>query len=121
LVPIEVIRRVGSFDQKNFPHYVSDYDYFLRAKRMGFRLLLSCEAVVYSRTDLTGFRPKDEHLTVKEIWTKLFSIRSAGNLQNTLRFNWKYAPTLWLKIYSNVKFILWTARWVTASFLWLGR
>lgn len=96
LCPTEVIGKIGLFDEKNFPHYTSDYDFFLRAKKAGFKLVLSRKATV-------------EHQSTRKnmsIWERLFSVRSAGNLSNTFRFNFKHAPTLWLKIWSCARYLL---------------
>lgn len=114
LVPVEVVKEVGFFDEKNFPHYVSDYDYFLRVKKAGFKLYLSNLAVVYNKTNLTGFRPADKKLSLGEIYTNLFSRRSAGNLSNEVRFRWKHSPSLLRKL-ANV------SRYFLSKTIWIGK
>ncbi len=38
LVPVEVFRRIGTFNRRRLPHYGADYEFSIRAKRAGFRL-----------------------------------------------------------------------------------
>lgn len=117
LIPQEVIKKVGLFDEKNFPHYVSDYDYFLRAKKAGFTLLISTRAIVYNRTDLTGFRPTQKYLSPKQIYSKLTSIKSPGNVSNTVRFNWIHSPSLPLKIWTVIRYFVWLIKWITENII----
>jgi GT2 family glycosyltransferase len=111
LIPIEVIEKVGFFDQKNFPHYVSDYDYFLRAKKAGYKLFLSTKAIVYNKTTLTGFRPSEKILSADKIFTKLFSRRSAGNISNEILFRWKHSSGLARKFINISKLIFTKLFW----------
>lgn len=78
IIPVEVFSKIGLFDQKNFPHYTSDFDFFLRAKQAGFSLKLIKDAFV-----VTNDSPRIKSKT---------SIKSAGNIYNWTRFLWKHSP-----------------------------
>ncbi len=81
LYPIDVFREVGNFDKKHLPHYVSDYEFSIRANRCGFRLILSYKAVIYNETKRTGIGveiPSDINLT--KALQLLFSRRSRMNI-----------------------------------------
>lgn len=95
LVPVEVFNKVGLLDRKNFPHYTSDYDFFYRAKKAGYNLILSNDVIVYSRGGRANF-------TLRE---KLFSKKSAGNLSNELRFIWKHGPTIFGKVIDSGRYL----------------
>jgi len=87
LYPVEVFRRVGNFDQKHFPHYLSDYEFSCRAKKNGFKLILSYQSIVYNDTIRTGlWKNKKGILGLKEIWDLLFSRRSKVNIIDNFKF-----------------------------------
>lgn len=48
LFPVEVLERAGYLRPWLLPHYFADYEYTDRARRAGFRLLVSTRAITYS-------------------------------------------------------------------------
>jgi GT2 family glycosyltransferase len=46
ILPKRIIADVGYFDGRRFPHGYSDFDYFLRAKAAGYRILVIKNAIV---------------------------------------------------------------------------
>lgn len=54
LYPIGVFKDIGLFDAKHFPHYFSDYEFSIRAKKNGYDLLICPEAKIYNRSERTG-------------------------------------------------------------------
>lgn len=87
LYPIEVFSKIGNFDQKHFPHYLSDYEFACRAKKNGFKLVLSYQAIVYNDTARTGlWNNEREKVSLKETWDLLFSRRSKVNIIDNLKF-----------------------------------
>jgi GT2 family glycosyltransferase len=55
LIPIEVVKNVGLFDFENFPHNYSDFEYFIRAKKMGYRLYVDLKSVIYTKGSGSNF------------------------------------------------------------------
>jgi len=55
LYPMSIIKNVGNFDNKHFPHYISDFEYACRVKRHGFGLVIAYECKIYNDTKRTGF------------------------------------------------------------------
>ncbi len=51
LYPVPVLRHTGSLYPKLLPHYHADYELAARARREGFKTLVSTEAVVYTAND----------------------------------------------------------------------
>ncbi len=81
LYPIEVFRKIGNFDKIHLPHYASDYEFACRAKKSGFKLLLSYISRVYNDTGRTGIGEKiPRHISLKEYFNLLFSHRSRINI-----------------------------------------
>lgn len=87
LIPVEVFRRVGLYDQKRLPHYGADYEFARRAQRSGFKLLISYRAKVYSRENATGLRPSTQTLSLRQFVRAYVDVRSPNNL----RFRWNFA------------------------------
>lgn len=97
LIPINVIKKIGFFE-KRLRHYGADYEYFFRAKKNGYKIILSYEAVVYgSEKDKTA-KNLSRIQPVSEIWKRNFSIKSAYNIYNHLFLVWYYCPSVKYKI-----------------------
>jgi len=54
LYPVKAFKELSLFDAKHFPHYFSDYEYTIRAKRSGYRLLICPASKIYNRSERTG-------------------------------------------------------------------
>lgn len=107
MIPIEVFHAVGLFS-KILPHYGADYDFSMRAKRHGFTLMMSYEAVVYSK-DRRGDKERP-------FWQKYFSRRSSLNIPMQIALAVRNAPSVSLK-FKCVAIIL--ARFLRAFFDYL--
>jgi GT2 family glycosyltransferase len=89
LIPIEVFSEIGNFNARQLPHYGADYEFSIRAKRAGFRLIVSHRARVYSKRHVTGFDiPEKPRLSIKECLTLLFSTKSKTNMHYYLNYVW---------------------------------
>lgn len=91
LVPIEVFARIGTFAQ-TLPQSAADYDFFMRAKDAGLRLLVSCNAIVYNKEPLHVSAPR------LSFWKTYFSLKSTRCLYVQIIFALRRAPSVWLKI-----------------------
>lgn len=109
LVPVEVFQKIGLFSRM-LPHHAADYDFSMRAKRRGFTLVMSYEAIVYSKD-----RPGDKQFP---FWQNYFSRRSSSNIPMQISFALIDAPTLTLK-FRCVALIL--GRFARALFVYLFR
>ena len=89
LIPVEVFQKTGLLSEKTLPHYAADYDFSMRAKRQGFTILMSYEAIVLSK-DKKG----DKQRT---FWKTHFNRRSSSNIPMKLMFALSDAPTSYLK------------------------
>jgi GT2 family glycosyltransferase len=107
LYPIEIFSKIGNFDSKRFPHYGGDDEFTFRAKRMGWGLKLVPKSVVYIDQKATGLNPKARVLSVKNLVTSIFSLRSTNNLAVRTRLGimiapWYAVPTYLLASYTKV-------------------
>lgn len=81
LYPVQVFRNIGNFDQLHLPHYISDYEFAIRAKNNGFSLLLSYEAKVYNVSTNTGFGEKlPDKISYRQFFNFLFGRKSRINI-----------------------------------------
>lgn len=92
LYPVSILRRIGLLRTWLLPHYFADYELSARAKRHGYRSIVSTRAVVYSGeefgNDTSNFSFIGRHL----------SVRSAANIIHKLAFwsltgNWQQRVT----------------------------
>lgn len=89
LVPVEVFRRIGTFNRRRLPHYGADYEFSIRAKRAGFRLAVSHDARVFAKLEITGFYPPDRpKISIRECVRLLCSKKSTANLLYYLNYVW---------------------------------
>ncbi len=89
LVPLEVFQRIGSFDRRRLPHYGSDYEFSIRARRAGFKLAVSHRAKVYAKLRITGLYPPDRpRISLAECTRLLCSRKSTANLRYYLTYVW---------------------------------
>jgi len=72
------LRKVGDFFPRMLPHYLSDYEFTIRAHRLGIPLATSPELVIASDDNTTGFRALDGQSFI-DFLKKYFSIKSASN------------------------------------------
>lgn len=93
IFPVSVFRKIGNFDDKNFPHYLSDYEFTRRAKEKGYHLFMDYASVVFNDSQRTGLeKEKTNQLSGKEIRNYLFSRKSKINLSDQLKFFLFHCP-----------------------------
>ncbi len=96
LVPIEVFQLVGNFNEKWLPHYGADYEFFIRARRAGFRLAVSHRARVHANLKQTGIHLSDRaSFSWAECCQLAFSRRSSANLYYYLTYVWMCSEPGW--------------------------
>jgi GT2 family glycosyltransferase len=72
------IRAIGGFYPRLLPHYLSDYEYTLRAHRKGFKCETSADLLIEPNLEATGYREMHEASFVM-FWRKYWSKKSAAN------------------------------------------
>lgn len=91
----DVMEKIGGFRPKLLPHYLSDYEFTIRAKKMGYKLVTTKEVYIYpdfSNTGLHSLAPS----TLANRAKMLFSYRYAGNPVHWTCFALIVSPPLWL-------------------------
>jgi GT2 family glycosyltransferase len=91
LVPLKMIRQVGNIDDRTFPHYISDYDFFCRIKSAGFKLLVCYDTMILAHIEETGIVPQ-ARLTLRQAWRELVDRRSMSHFGDHWLFISRHAP-----------------------------
>lgn len=94
LIPVKIFKNIGVFKAKRLPHYLADYEFFIRAKKADFTILLDCDNFIYN-TDEPG---ADKAKRVKSLKWRMFNKKSPSNIFNTYYVILRHSPSLWLKL-----------------------
>lgn len=89
LIPASVFLECGFFDQENCPQYHGDSEFFLRAKRKGYRLLVDPHSLVYNKSVISGGNASLNRAGLKEI---IFGVKSPFYLKANYRIYKCYCP-----------------------------
>jgi GT2 family glycosyltransferase len=72
------LRRIGGFHPWLLPHYLSDYEFTIRAHRKGLRLITSADIAIQLDREQTGYRSLEHHGFIDFI-KRLFSKKYVSN------------------------------------------
>lgn len=86
-----VYDHIGMLDDHNFPQYHGDSDFTLRAKKAGYKIMVSPNLKIYNDTTNTGLKHNE---SVKGLYSSLFSIRSNYNIKKDFLFYKKHATSI---------------------------
>lgn len=115
LIPSEVFKRIGLFDEASLPHYGADHDFFIRARRSGIPLFVALDTAVYIDQRKTTLARQLGHLGIREFCETLTSRRSHRNLRDITALFKKHYPIAGLHY---VGVALHVGRYVL-SYLWM--
>jgi GT2 family glycosyltransferase len=103
-----ILKSIGLLDEKNFPQYFSDSDFALRAKKVGFNLVISRDCFLYVHTEKTGRTLYENEYSFRNFIKRLFEIKSPSNLKFVIKYNIRHVPFLLIIPYTlvNICFIL---------------
>jgi GT2 family glycosyltransferase len=104
LIPIEAIKKLNGFDPFFF-QYQSDYDFCLRARKIGYRCYISYDAVLYSNMELTSNVTSYKRSSIKSVFKAFFQKTSRIFIPNRARFYWKHYLKIFFPFYMLKFFI----------------
>jgi len=86
LYPVSMFRQIGLLSKK-LPHYLSDYEISIRAKRHGYKLQICSQCVVTNDTKNTGYGDDlSAKISIKDGIKLLFSRKSKVNIFDQIWF-----------------------------------
>lgn len=89
IIPSDTFKKIGLFDTKNFPQTFADYDFTLRAKNAGYKLVIDYSTRVYSQ-NLFGSLPSNKRMNFVDFIKSFFNIKSSNNLLSIWKFGIKH-------------------------------
>lgn len=91
LIPSAALIAVNYLDDKNFPQYDGDIDFFLRAKDKKYQAYGIPTLHIYNNPEATGIHSKNKWRDLPAILT---SLRSLYNVKKNIKFNLRHANTI---------------------------
>jgi GT2 family glycosyltransferase len=91
LIPSEVFRTVGLYDDIRFPQYFGDADFSMRAREAGFELGVEPLSIIFNRIRESTEDKLRRNVTVRNFLTPLFTLRSSAHWRtrrNLYRRHW---------------------------------
>lgn len=110
LIPFEVFEKIGLYDTEHYVHYMADVEFTVRAKRAGYRLVISPSSIVYEHVEATALQVNSQ-LPVRKFWKGLWERYSPINIPMRYHFAMRHTRTKHLYLMLDV------SRIVTGYFL----
>lgn len=92
VIPRAVFDRAGFFDEENLPHYWSDHDFYVRARKSGIALYVAQDAAVWIDHATTTIAKNPGQLSWTQFIETLVSRRSHRNLRDIAALLKKHYP-----------------------------
>lgn len=106
LIPIEVFKKIGLYNQTKLPHYHADLEFSFRAKRAGINLYLSYDAKLKSHQELSGLGAITSVPDIKEFINSFSNIKSTHHLPSLINFlKLIYGRTFFFHLIKDIMFI----------------
>lgn len=116
-----VYDNIGMVDEHNFPQYHGDSDFTLRAKKAGYKIMVSPDLKIYNDTTNTGLKHNE---SFKGLYSSLFSIRSNYNIKKDILFYKKHTTSIFAYRVVLKKYLKYTGgflKWKILSFFGIKR
>lgn len=92
IIPVNVFKRVGLFNEVDFPHYYADHDFYLRSRKQGVPLYIALDSIVYIDQSKTSTAAQIKEMTLREFYETLFNRSSHRNLRDLITLFKKHYP-----------------------------
>ncbi|MBU1862623.1 MAG: glycosyltransferase family 2 protein [Candidatus Omnitrophica bacterium] len=99
LIPVKVFKEIGLYNQKKLPHYGADYEFSIRAKKKGYRLVVNYNSVVTDIKEGKSELSRSREAGLKRMITQLTLFQSPSNLYHRLRFTLLCCPKLLIPLF----------------------
>lgn len=91
IIPMNVLKKIGLWDEKTFPQYHGDSDYTYRAKNAGYNILVFPQLIIWNDKTSSGF----EHGgSFKGLFLSLTDKRSNSNFKKNFLFYKRHSTSL---------------------------
>lgn len=87
LIPIQIFRSIGLYEQFYLPHYHSDTEFTIRAFRAGYSLYIDYNSRLKSHQNLSGIGSRTSKPVLKEFIRSFFIIKSPHHIKSLKAWN----------------------------------
>jgi len=98
---------IGGFYPKKLPHYLSDYEFTIRAFKKGFKIITDNRLFLYADFKTTGIQ-NIQSFTSRNYLKNLFTNSNAGNPIHWINFILLASDNKFQKVKNIIRVILWT-------------
>ncbi len=116
LIPSDVFNKIGLFDERHLPQYGADFDFSLRAKEAGYKLIVSRDATIHSDTENKGYETKNYNNEIANYVKSRFTKKSHRWIVSRFWIGAKHLPRYYLPIYLLLDEIRVTGSFVRSLF-----
>ena len=100
LFPYSSVLSAGNINLNFFRHYLGDLDYSARVSELGWEIIISNRAFVYTSSDSS-----DQLVRSQGVFQEYFSFRSKNNIKQRLLFFSLHGP-YWLRLWAVPRYVL---------------
>lgn len=106
LIPLQVFKKIGLFDEQHLPHYGADYDFSFRAAREGHPILVCFLAPVFFHVEESGMATIQKNFSFAGFRQYLTSIKSPANFRARWWLALKNCPRILLPTFLLLDLLL---------------
>lgn len=109
LIPVEVFRKAGLYDERHLPHYAADYDYGHKASRAGYPAYVFQSCKVFSYVEATGLSAVRNKFSFGSFVKYLTNIKSPANLSARWWYAWNNCPKVilpWYMVLDSLRLVV---------------
>lgn len=92
IIPANIFKRIGVFNEVDLPHYHADHDFYLRCRKQDVPLYIALDSKVYIDQRRTSIAARFQEMTLREFYQTLFTRRSHRNLRDLTMLFKKHYP-----------------------------
>jgi GT2 family glycosyltransferase len=96
LIPAEVFRKIGMFEERIFPQSAADEDFTMKAIRAGYPVYCNFDAKIGIYPKESGDSALRDAKSIANYWRHLFSLKGGGNILRFVRYAIRNAPNKYL-------------------------
>lgn len=111
LMPKRIIRDIGYFDQHKFVHGYSDLEYFFRAKKKGYKILIVTKSIVSTKQNRNYLKYRIIDQSVFNYLKSFFNVKYSNNLKQIFYESLSH-KNIFLGIILFMKKIFSNSKWI---------
>jgi GT2 family glycosyltransferase len=95
-IPSKVFTDIGVFNEKDFPHYLADYDFTHRVKMAGYKIFCNYDAKILIYSSVSGSQELRNNKNIIKYYNHLFGRKGGGNIKLFIIYAFNNCPNKYL-------------------------